>query len=630
MNMKRTRIYLVTAAVLLALAGCDHALEPTGGAITIDASVGPMTKVTYDGAGSAFAAGDKLALYAWTGGAASVPAERVVNGVVNTFDGSTWTPASLMRWADASTPHYFLGVSPAPAAAITDLTAVPYTLDPADYTASDLLLASNFGTDGAGVKPSATPVPLAFDHAMAKLAVNLKFRTEWATVPASVSVTITAKTGATVNYLTKSVTATGTAAPLVLPDSAAASDYNLSFGSLMVPQDGVRRIVVSVDGIEYAYEYGSDIPLNSGKATTLGLILGRDKLDLGDISVVDWETETLAEAEAEMDMLTVPLTIEAKTAETHVTFILSSIVAANSVEYRTSSGMAWSDWETYTGSAILLKNQGDKVQFRGDNATYATGIADYSHFQFDKDCYVYGNVMSLVGGEDFSSCFTLTGKHTFARLFYGNHYLLSHASKRLLLPATTLTEECYRGLFEHCIFLTVAPALPATTLASYCYFEMFVSCLGLTAAPALPATTLAFSCYDSMFSGSGLTTAPVLPATTLADNCYAYMFYDCRSLTSAPVLPATMLADYCYEGMFYGCRQLNSVTCLAVGISAYNCTSEWLKYVAATGTFTAPACMEGVWPTNDVSGIPPGWTFVRSTEGAGAEGFTLSYPGEWE
>ena len=40
-NMRRTKIYLVTAAALLALAGCDHALEPTGGsAITIEASVG--------------------------------------------------------------------------------------------------------------------------------------------------------------------------------------------------------------------------------------------------------------------------------------------------------------------------------------------------------------------------------------------------------------------------------------------------------------------------------------------------------------------------------------------------------------------------------------------------------------
>ena len=583
MNMRRAKIYFIAAAALLALAGCDHALEPTGGAITIEASVGPVTKVTYDGAGSAFAAGDRLALYAWTGGAASVPAERVVNGVVNTFDGSTWTPASLMRWADASTPHYFLGVSPAPAAAITDLTAVPYTLDPADYTASDLLLASNFGTDGAGVKPSATPVPLAFDHAMAKLAVNLKFRSEWATVPASVSVTITAKTGATVNYLTKSVTATGTAAPLVLPAAdAAASGNNLSFGSLMVPQDGVRRIAVLVDGMEYAYEYGSDIPLNSGKATTLGLILGRDKLELEGISVIDWETETLAEAEAEPDMLHIPLTIEAAEAGAVVQFDINPAVATNPVLFRTWNGTAWSGWATYTeNEPVPLALVGDKVQFRAEttNACYGGEVVHMSHFDFTKDCYVYGNIMSLINGAAFGTATELTVSHTFDELFKDNTHLLAHPLKPLLLPATTLTD--------------------------YCYHSMFDGCTSLTTAPALPALSLTMDCYEDMFRY-------------------------CTSLTVAPVLPATQLTEHCYAEMFFYCSQLSSVTCLAVDISAFGCTSLWLVEVAHTGTFTAPACMDGIWPTDSGSGIPIGWTFVGNPGGSGAEGFTLSYPGEWE
>ena len=295
-NMRRTKIYLVTAAALLALAGCDHALEPAGGgAITIEASVGPMTKVTYDGAGSAFAAGDQLALYAWTGTATEIPARRAVDGVVNTFDGTKWTPASLMRWQTMSTPHFFLGVSPAPGAAVADLTAVPYTLDPSPdkYAASDLLLATNFGTDGAGVKPSQTAVPLAFDHAMAKLVVNLKFRSQWAAVPAVSAVTVTAKSAATVNYLTKSVTATGDAALLALPAAAsAASGYDKSFSSLQVPQGGVRRITVSIDGTDFVYEATEDIPLVSGEITTVCLNVGRDRIDLAGITVADWSAGT--------------------------------------------------------------------------------------------------------------------------------------------------------------------------------------------------------------------------------------------------------------------------------------------------------------------------------------------------
>ena len=50
-----------------------------------------------------------------------------------------------------------------------------------------------------------------------------------------------------------------------------------------------------------------------------------------------------------------------------------------------------------------------------------------------------------------------------------------------------------------CRSLTTAPELPATTLANYCYWGMFMSCTSLTTAPALPATTLANFCYWGMF-----------------------------------------------------------------------------------------------------------------------------------
>jgi hypothetical protein len=576
--------YIVLLAGLLALAGCGKEPGPAGaGEITVEASVGPMTKVSYTGNATDFTAGDRLALYAWTGSAASVPAERVVNGVVNTFDGSTWTPASLMRWADASTPHYFLGVSPAPAAAITDLTAVPYTLDPADYTASDLLLASNFGTDGAGVKPSATPVPLAFDHAMAKLVLNFRFGSEWDVKPTTISVTVQSRTGATVNYLTQTVTATGDAK--AVPLSAAASapvGYDLSYSVLQVPQTGVRTIKVTAGGVDYIYNAASDIPLNGGKYTTLGLLVGREKIALGDISVVDWETETLAEAEAEPDMLHIPLTIEAAEAGAVVQFDINPAVATNPVLFRTWNGTAWSGWATYTDNdPVTLASIGDRVQFRAEttNACYGGEVVHMSHFDFTKDCYVYGNIMSLINGAAFGTATELTVSHTFDKLFNYNTHLLAHPLKPLLLPATTLTDFCYHSMFDGC---------------------------------------------------TSLTTAPALPALSLTNDCYEAMFRGCTSLTVAPVLPAPHLTESCYLEMFFDCSQLSSVTCLAVDISAFGCTSLWLGEVALTGTFTAPACMKDVWSISPKDGIPIGWTFVGNPGGSGAEGFTLSYPGEWE
>jgi hypothetical protein len=251
---------------------------------------------------------------------------------------------------------------------------------------------------------------------------------------------------------------------------------------------------------------------------------------------------------------------------------------------------------------------------------------------------VYGNIMSLLNEENFASVTTLPAgeEYVFAGLFENNTKLTDASG--LLLPAKTLTKDCYNRMFKGCSRLKAAPALPATTLADGCYSQMFWECSSLTAAPALPAKTLAKSCYSTMFIGcsslkaapalpaktladgcyasmfsdcSSLEAAPALPAKTLVESCYAYMFDGCTSLTDAPALPAKTLAEYCYASMFYGCSKLASVICLATDISAKNCTLFWLGSAgsSATGekTFTKPS--ETEWSYDD-SGIPSGWTRV--------------------
>ena len=100
----------------------------------------------------------------------------------------------------------------------------------------------------------------------------------------------------------------------------------------------------------------------------------------------------------------------------------------------------------------------------------------------------------------------------------------------------SLKDWSFCHLFFCCINLIDASnlKLPATTLADYCYLGMFNSCTSLVSAPELPATTLAEDCYGGMFRDcTSLVTAPELPATTLADECYFAMFSGCRSLVNA-------------------------------------------------------------------------------------------------
>ena len=309
---------------------------------------------------------------------------------------------------------------------------------------------------------------------------------------------------------------------------------------------------------------GTVTALAEGTTTITAFTTGQDKE--GGISYTQESVSYLVTVEKAVDpMLSTPLTFEAKTAGAVVTFKASTALVAASakdIEYSTDGGTTWTAGNTGgTGVSVTLTNIGDKVMFRGTNDRYSdiTPNSYYNKFSCTEDCYIYGNMMSLINKDNFATNKELTARNAFAHMFYNNAHIVNHDTKTLELPATTLTEACYFEMFAKCTALTSAPKLPATTLADACYQEMFEACTALTTAPELPATTLTGGCYYCMFQDcTALTTAPELPATTLAINCYSGMFYGCTALTNTPELPATTLADGCYFGMFYGCTALTN------------------------------------------------------------------------
>ena len=233
------------------------------------------------------------------------------------------------------------------------------------------------------------------------------------------------------------------------------------------------------------------------------------------------------------------------------------------------------------------------------------GSSYYNYMTASGNHNIGGNIMSLLYGDNFQGQTTVF-TCSFTHLFYTDTNLVN--AEDLVLPAATMAEECYYGMFQNCTSLVTAPTLSATTLTRSCYSQMFYGCTALTQAPALPATTLATACYYEMFNGcTSLTSTPELPATTLAANCYQNMFSGCTSLTTAPELPATTLANYCYSQMFSGCTNLNSVVTYAQDISASSCLLNWLKSVAATGDFYNLGNPAPTYPSG-ASGIPSGWT----------------------
>lgn len=279
--------------------------------------------------------------------------------------------------------------------------------------------------------------------------------------------------------------------------------------------------------------------------------------------------------------------------------------SVSNVYYSVNNGETWINSYDYP---IPELSPGEKVIFKR-SIMPNNGIGTFSA---SGKCKVYGNIMSLLCGDNFAdktdfSFLTVVGlTRIFYELFYSCTNLVD--ASNLILPATDLmfNSTCYAEMFRDCTGLINPPAiLPATNLSSECYTRMFEGCTSLTSAPILPATVLKSYCYEKMFYGcTSLIIAPNLPATTLAPSCYSVMFYGCTNLTKAPDLLATTLVSYCYSGMFYGCTSLNYIKCLAENISASNCTANWVKNVAATGTFISHPDVS--WTIGD-NGIPTDW-----------------------
>lgn len=287
MNIKN--LLLATTAILLAACSTDSDVLPPQdlGQIRVTASVGAMTRVAHSGNSTTFETNDRISVYAWLG-ADNDMQRLVVDNSINTLGGDgTWTAEPQMLWADNTSDHYFLGIYPE-RNRTTDYKADPYTLDFNNQTASDLLVARTTA------KPTGSAVKLEFEHVMAKLVVNLSFRNEWTIAPEVVSVTATACTEATVNYLENPVEVTPATGQnlVVIPFTGTSA----SFAGIMIPgQGGFRTINVTLEnGKVYTYTHPSGIDLQPGRYTTVNLVLGRDNIKLDDagINVSDWENGT--------------------------------------------------------------------------------------------------------------------------------------------------------------------------------------------------------------------------------------------------------------------------------------------------------------------------------------------------
>ena len=240
--------------------------------------------------------------------------------------------------------------------------------------------------------------------------------------------------------------------------------------------------------------------LVAGKSYTYNLIVGKNKVTIGNVTVAEWGTGKIEGGKAEEYIIPyVPyVTFTAKDPQTfemteHGDYKISGL------EYSVNN----SDWATVkAGSGVTFGGTNGDLRLRGTNINgTAPSLNAYSTITFtDKNVKVActGDIRTLLDWRYYSTVNTQNAKF------------------------------CY--LFNGCTVLTSAPELPATTLADHCYYYMFFNCTSLTSAPELKATTLADCCYESMFEAcTKLSTVTMLaPGDKMSEatSCYYGWLYE--------------------------------------------------------------------------------------------------------
>lgn len=169
--------------------------------------------------------------------------------------------------------------------------------------------------------------------------------------------------------------------------------------------------------------------------------------------------------------------------------------AGNTFQYSTDDGLTWSNLSSNLSTTSV--NSGQKIMFKATSPTVSSrnGIGTLKP---SVSASVEGNVMSLIYGDNFIGQEAITSNQ-FRCLFSGATNITS--AEHLVLPSTTLDENCYQSMFNGCTSLTTAPELPATTLALMCYYSMFYNCSSLNSITCLATDISASNCTYNWVRG---------------------------------------------------------------------------------------------------------------------------------
>ena len=277
---------------------------------------------------------------------------------------------------------------------------------------------------------------------------------------------------------------------------------NTTYTALVIPGKVEGKLYFTTDESTETPLVVKTGALEAGKSYTYNLIVGKNKVTIGNVTVAEWGTDKIDGGKAEEYIPYVTFT-----AEKAQKFMMKTNGNYNisGLEYSVNFG----DWTTVEANKeVTFGGTNGDLRLRGTNTDgTASALDKYSTITFT-DSYVpvacTGDIRTLLDWDNYT---------------------------------TVNTENAmFINLFENCSVLTSAPELPATSLAYNCYYCMFLGCTNLKTAPKLPAKTARMYCYVGMFSGCTNLKSAELSIEFLYLGCCGSMFYNCTNLSSVTML----------------------------------------------------------------------------------------------
>ena len=274
---------------------------------------------------------------------------------------------------------------------------------------------------------------------------------------------------------------------------------NTTYTALVAPGEVEGKLYFTTDEAAETPLVVKTGTLEAGKSYTYNLIVGKNKVTIGNVTVAEWTTGEITGGKAEYNP---DFTFKAD-AEQKFKMITKGNYTISKLQYSVNNG-EWND--VVANEEVTFGGTNGDLRLRGTNTNgTASGKDAYSTITFTNDVKVActGDIRTLLDWKNYSTVNTQNAR--------------------------------FCSLFKDCAVLTSAPELPATTLAENCYFHMFYKCTKLSTvtmlAPSDQISKTTICCFDWLYNAG--TDETVSSRTLIVTDEAAY-----NSLKSKYYLPA--------------------------------------------------------------------------------------------